>query len=66
MSRDNVTYLKKGIFNSFTKQYSLSKTLRFELKPLPETKKFLSEFIDSDTQRDKDYQELKGIIDEYH
>ena len=66
MSKANVTYLKKGIFNSFTRQYSLSKTLRFELKPLPGTKKFLLEFIDSDTQRDKDYQELKRIIDEYH
>ena len=56
----------KGVFSSFTKKYNLSKTLRFELKPLPETRKFLSEFIESDTQRSKDYQELKGIVDEYH
>ena len=71
MHDTNITQLKqdnrfKGIFSSFTKKYSLSKTIRFELKPLPETKKFLSEFITADIQRDKDYQELKRIIDEYH
>lgn len=66
MRKGNITYLKKRIFDSFTRQYSLSKTLRFELKPVPETKKFLPTFIDLDAQRHKDYQELKGIIDEYH
>ena len=54
------------IFSQWTKKYSLSKTLRFELKPFKETKPFLSEFVKSDTQRDKDYKALKKIIDEYH
>ena len=71
MGDTNIAQLKqnkpfKGVFSSFTKKYNLSKTLRFELKSLPETKKFLSEFIESDTQRSKDYQELKSIVDEYH
>ena len=34
--------------------------------PEPETKKYLDQFVNSDIQRDKDYQELKQIIDEYH
>ena len=64
MRDTKITHLKKnspvqGVFSSFTKKYSLSKTLRFELKPLPETTKNLSKFIESDTQRSKDYQELK-------
>ena len=54
------------MFNDFTRKYSLSKTLRFELKPVPETKSFLKKFIESDTQRSKDYQKLKNIIDEFH
>lgn len=71
MRDTNVTQLKKdnrfkGIFSSFTKKYSLNKTVRFELRPLPETKKFLSEFITSDTKRSEDYQKLKKIIDDYH
>ena len=56
----------KNIFHSFTKKYGLSKTLRFELKPVHETRDRLNGFIESDTQRDRDYKELKKIIDEYH
>ena len=56
----------KGLFSDFVHKYSLSKTLRFELKPHPETKKHLDHFIEKDTERDKDYRELKKIIDEYH
>ncbi len=56
----------KNLFSQWTKKYSLSKTLRFELKPVDETKNHLSQFIESDTQRDKDYKKLKTIIDEYH
>ena len=58
--------VKKSAFQDFVRKYSLSKTLRFELRPLPETRPFLEEFVKSDTQRGKDYKELKQIIDEYH
>ena len=58
--------ISKNIFQDWIKKYSLSKTLRFELKPDPETKPFLEEIVGSDTQRDKDYNKLKKIIDEYH
>ena len=40
--------------------------MRFELRPVPDTKPFLDDFVNQDIQRDKDYQELKAIIDEYH
>ena len=56
----------KNTFQIWTQKYSLSKTLRFELKPALETKPFLDRFVDLDTQRDKDYKKLKKIIDEYH
>jgi hypothetical protein len=32
---------KESSFENFTNLYELSKTLRFELKPFPETKSFL-------------------------
>ena len=53
-------------FGVWTKKRRLSKTLRFELKPAPETQPFLNNFVSSDKQRDKDYKELKEIADEYH
>ena len=55
-----------NLFSSFTKKYKLSKTLRFELVPEPKTEKYLKEFVELDTQRGKDYKELKKIVDEYH
>ena len=68
MSTQNIRSIPraKNIFHSFTKKYGLSKTLRFELKPVHETRDWLNGFIESDTQRDRDYKELKKIIDEYH
>ena len=56
----------KNPFSKFTNKYALSKTLRFELKPIAETKKYLQNFIDSDTKRAEEYKELKKIIDEFH
>ena len=56
----------KELFSKFTNKYSLSKTLRFELKPMTETKDHLKEFVDSDEIRAKEYKELKKIIDEFH
>ncbi len=56
----------KSLFSDFTKKYNLSKTLRFELIPHFDTKKYLDQFIESDVNRDKDYKKLRQIIDEYH
>ena len=58
--------LNKVAFSDFTRKYSLSKTLKFELQPVENTKNHLQEFINSDTIRAKEYTELKQIIDEYH
>ncbi|MBC6415217.1 MAG: type V CRISPR-associated protein Cas12a/Cpf1 [Bdellovibrionales bacterium] len=54
------------VFSLFSRKYSLSKTLKFELKPTAETKQHLQDFIVSDTKRAKEYKELKKIIDEFH
>lgn len=58
----------KELFNSFTKQYQLSKTLRFELVPQGETKKFIKEkgLLQQDETRAEDYKKVKKLIDEYH
>ena len=58
--------LNKVAFSGFTRKYNLSKTLKFELQPVGDTKNHLQEFIDLDTVRAKEYTELKQIIDEYH
>lgn len=55
-------------FEKFTKVYPLSKTLRFELKPIGKTLENVinSGLIDQDQHRASSYQRLKKIIDEYH
>ncbi len=55
-------------FNDLTGLYSLSKTLRFELKPIGKTLENIERkgIIEQDTQREKEYQKVKEIIDEYH
>ena len=69
-----MTMNKKKLFDDFTKIYSLQKTLRFELKPMAASEDHLEDFksarlketVEKDKQRAKDYQEIKGIIDDYH
>lgn len=48
--------------------YSLSKTLRFELKPVGKTLDNIERhgIIAEDTKRAEEYQKLKSIIDRYH
>lgn len=46
--------------------YQLQKTLRFELKPVGDTEKNISKFLEEDSRRAKDYLEVKLIIDNYH
>lgn len=57
-----------SIYDSLTNLYSLSKTLRFELKPVPETENIISQagFFEKDKKRKKYYEDLKVILDEYH
>lgn len=56
------------MLSNFTNQYQLSKTLRFELKPVGETLKHieLKGLLAQDETRSQEYQEIKVIIDKYH
>ena len=51
-----------------TGQYSLSKTLRFELKPIGKTLEHIEQkgLLTLDEQRAEEYELMKGIIDRYH
>ncbi len=54
--------------NELTGLYSLSKTLRFELKPIGKTLEHIQQkgLIAQDEQRAEEYKQMKDIIDEYH
>lgn len=58
----------KRAFEDFTRLYPLSKTLRFELKPVGATlDNFLkSGILEQDEHRADSYQKVKKLIDEYH
>ena len=58
----------KSIFDNFTGLYSLSKTLRFELRPVGQTLENIKNghFLESDKKMADDYQDVKKIIDNYH
>ena len=51
-----------------TGQYCLSKTLRFELKPIGKTLEHIERkgLLTQDEQRAEEYELMKGIIDRYH
>lgn len=59
---------------NFVRKYSLSKTLRFELKPVGETagkiedfkNKAIASIVEQDKKRADDYKQIKKIIDGYH
>ena len=55
-------------FNDLTGLYSLSKTLRFELKPVGKTKENIETkgIITQDEKRAEEYKKVKDIIDRYH
>ena len=65
----------KSLFDNFTQQYSLSKTLRFELRPVGKTlenmhaqleyNKDLQTFL-KDQEIEDAYQKLKPLFDELH
>ena len=52
----------------FTKIYPLSKTLRFELKPIGKTKEHIENngLLEQDKHRAESYVQVKKIIDDYH
>ena len=58
----------KKTLDDFTNLYSLSKTLRFELKPIAQTKENIEKgkFLESDKKKSEDYKDVKKIIDNYH
>ena len=55
-------------FKDFNNQYSLSKTLRFELVPVGNTLQNIEKkgLINKDAERAESYKKLKKTIDEYH
>ena len=59
---------KNTIFSKFTGLYPVSKTLRFELKPIGKTLEKIKEngIIENDERRHNDYFDAKKIIDKYH
>lgn len=71
MNQNNQKQLKN--FEKFTNLYELSKTLRFELKPVGETLKFLDfdkqekkKYFPKDKEKAKNYQRIKYYIDLLH
>ena len=60
--------MNKQSFNNLQDFYSLSKTLRFELKHVNETSKHIKEegFLDRDEKKENEYRIIKKIIDDYH
>lgn len=57
-----------GKLKDFKRIYSLSKTLRFELRPIEKTLEHIekSGILSQDQHRAESYVEVKKIIDEYH
>lgn len=58
-----------NVFSQFTNQYALSKTLRFELRPAPQTRILISKnnILKKDEEIDRLYQEeMKPMLDELH
>ena len=60
--------MQKNIYDSYTNNYSLSKTLRFELKPQGRTQEFIEEngILVEDAKRAEDYKIVKKMLDEYY
>lgn len=59
---------KTSIFTPFIGQYPVSKTLRFELKPVGKTLEHITRegLLQHDEKRAEDYKVAKTIIDNYH
>ncbi len=70
MSPNNIKTKEKreSVFDQFTNKYSLQKTLRFELRPTPETRAMLEAngVIQTDQKRKENYQATKPFFDRIH
>ncbi len=57
-----------SIFDQFTHQYPVTKTLRFALKPIGKTEENIKKkgLLKKDEDLSKKYKQAKKIIDEYH
>lgn len=60
--------MNKSIYGDYTNIYSVSKTLRFELKPQGKTQDYIEEngILIEDEKRAKDYKRVKKLLDEYY
>ena len=60
--------MKETIFTPFIGQYPVSKTLRFEVKPVGKTLEHITRegLLQHDEKRAEDYKVAKTIIDNYH
>ena len=60
--------MSKILADDFIGMYPVSKTLRFELRPIGKTREYIERdgIIDTDTARSENYIKVKAIIDEYH
>ena len=58
----------QSVFQNFTNQYSVSKTLKFELKPVGKTLQMLKEnrVLENDKQIDENYHKAKVFFDRLH
>lgn len=72
MLSETINKKEKSMWDELTNVYSVSKTLRFELKPIGRTLENIKStkengfnLIEEDKQRDKDFLEVKKIIDKY-
>ncbi|MCI5561391.1 MAG: type V CRISPR-associated protein Cas12a/Cpf1 [Phocaeicola sp.] len=52
--------------NSFTHLYPVSKTLRFELRPIGKTIENVTSYLQEDKKRANNYRDAKKLIDNYH
>jgi len=55
-----------SVYNNFSRQYPLAKTLRFELKPVGKTVDFSKEVIKKDKTVDECYNQAKFYFDMLH
>ncbi|MCF7860954.1 type V CRISPR-associated protein Cas12a/Cpf1 [Candidatus Woesearchaeota archaeon] len=57
-----------SLWDGFTNKYKISKTLRFELKPIGSTLDNIKKkgIIEEDEEREKEFNEVKKIMDEFY
>lgn len=66
--KNSIQKQSQNIWSQFTKQYPLSKTLRFELKPEPQTRLAIerNQILERDKLIDDNYHKIKYYFDLLH